>query len=83
MLLVGVNLLWFWAGTVIGSLVGWVACAALVRNSLELDNMHYRHRGDVLEAGLQSIANSTCCSGCQEAALVAESTLEEVNPKWL
>ena len=62
-----------------GALFGWVACAGLIRNSLELDNQHYRWRNDVLEAGLQSIANSACCGSCQEAALVAAETLRKVN----
>ena len=71
--------MWFWAGCTMGALFGWVACAGLIRNSLELDNQHYRWRNDVLEAGLQSIANSACCGSCQEAALVAAETLRKVN----
>jgi hypothetical protein len=74
------NIFWFWAGSTFGGLIGWVACAGLVRNSLELDNMHYRHRCDELEKGLLSIANSECCSACQEAKLVARDTLRKVNP---
>ena len=71
--------MWFWAGSMFGALVGWTSCAMLVRRSLEIDNQHYRWRNDVLEAGLQSIANSACCAPCQEAALVAAETLRKVN----
>ena len=35
----------------------------------EAERDHYR-------AALQSIANSTCCTGCQEAALVARAALK-------
>lgn len=70
---------WFWMGSTIGAMVGWCGCAMVVRRSLEIDNQHYRWRNDVLEAGLQSIARSTCCGSCQEAALVAAETLRKVN----
>lgn len=30
-----------------------------------------------LRAALQSIADSSCCTGCQEAALVAKAALKE------
>ena len=32
---------------------------------------------DRLRAGLRSIADNTCCDGCQEAAKVAAYTLKE------
>ncbi len=31
---------------------------------------------DALRAALESIANNTCCDGCQEAALVARAALK-------
>jgi hypothetical protein len=31
-----------------------------------------------LTAALQSIANNSCCSGCQEAALVARAALRQI-----
>ena len=33
---------------------------------------------DALAASLRSIANSSCCSGCREAALVAQAALRKV-----
>ena len=34
---------------------------------------------DALRAALDSIANNTCCEGCQEAALVARQALKGTN----
>jgi hypothetical protein len=35
---------------------------------------------DEARAALKSIAASTCCDGCQEAALVAKAALEDRTP---
>ena len=35
----------------------------------------FRERADAYRVALESIANSSCCTGCQEAALVAKAAL--------
>lgn len=40
-------------------------------------NTKQAHEIAELRKGLQSIANNTCCDRCQEASLVAKTTLEK------
>ena len=52
---------------------------AIARDAVAVEIVPLKAERDVLREALQSIANSTCCGSCQEAALVAKNALLEAS----
>lgn len=55
----------------------YVACAIAGRVEAENQVAEVSRRLAQVTRALESIANSSCCGGCQEAALVAKAALEK------
>jgi len=61
-------LLGLWLGLTVGALLGWLCCAALVRNSLEIDNMHLRRKVADLEDGREIAVSRAYAIGKRDGA---------------